>query len=306
MPRKLVGRRAFAVKRASANAEPITQTNTIKDGFNWVLDPDHFGILTNSAIPANNAEWALSADKVASLPNTVSSYNLPDVDVSEGPYLELRKGTKTFSDTLVWNPTVNIAPMKQNIVQSYHTIQVCKRTVSDPKGKFSQFITELTAAPELSPSNTALYGESKDKKSPNDPLLQPAGLTGFLLTPIPRKPSSVNDVPLIELLFAAGFSTGFKYQKAVVDPDYTVSIEQPQKNELNITISGKHSAKLENKNYILSALIDTWVTGQRASILDDLAANGFSTYKSTEIDLKVMATETALTDWPAVKMMGSE
>jgi len=317
VPRKLVGRRAFAVKRALANVEPTTQTNTIKanvssgllqsdvDGFNWVVDPDHFSIVTNSAIPANNAEWALSADKVATLPNTVSSYNPPEVDVTNGPYLELPKDTKTFSDTLVWNPTVNIAPMKQNDVQSYHTIQVCKRTVSDPKGKFSQFITELTAAPELSPSNTALYGESQDKKSPNDPLLLPAGLNGFRMTPIPRKPSSVNDVPLIDLLFAAGFSTGFKYQKAVVDPDYTVTIEQPQKNELNITINGKHTAKLENKNYILSSLIDTWVTGQRATILDDLAANGFSTYKSTEIDLKVMATETALTDWPAVKMMGS-
>jgi len=74
---------------------------------------------------------------------------------------------------------------------------------------------------------------------------------------------------------------------------------------LDIKISGKHTAELKNEDYMLSSLIDTWVTGQRALILDDLAANGFSTYKSTEIDLKVMATKTALTNWPAVKMMGS-
>ena len=163
---------------------------------------------------------------------------------------------------------MNIAPMKQNDVKSYHTIQVCQHIQSDPSGVFSKFITELAATPELSPSNCALYGESKDEKSPNDPLLLDAGLTGFLLTPIPRKPSSVNDVPLIALLFAAGFSTGFKYQKAVVDPDYTVTIEEPKKTELIINVNGKHTARLTNNDYILSALIDTWVTGQRALILE--------------------------------------
>lgn len=299
--------------------ETDTEENTLKgsvstglmqtdvEGFNWILDPNHFSILTNSTIPANNGEWALSASSVFAVPNTKSSYNQPR---GEGqPYLKLPAGTKTFSDTLVWNPVVNIAPMDQKDVKSYHKLQVNKRTESDPLGVFSMFFTELSVTPVLLDSSTALWGEDKKPKdkTPNDPLLVPKALTGFLITPIPRTPSSVNDVPLIELLFAAGFSTGFTYQKAVVDPDYTVTsniIHEKDKHELNITISGKHAADLKNENYILSSLVDPWVTDQRTSILDDLAANGFSTYKSNQIDLKTFATETALTDWPAVKMMG--
>jgi len=302
-----------------ALAEPETEDNTIKgsvstglmqtdvEGFNWIVDPNHFSILTNSTIPANNGEWVVSASSVFAVPNTISSYNQPRVEGQ--PYLKLPAGTKTFSKTLVSNPTVNIAPMDQKDVKSYHRIQVNKRAESDPVGVFSVFFTELAVTPVVLDSSTALWGEDKKPKdkTANDPLLVPKALTGFLITPIPRTPSSVNDVPLIELLFAGGFSTGFTYQKAVVDPDYTVTskiIHEKDKHELNITISGKHAADLKNEDYVLSSLIDPWITDQRSSILDDLAANGFSTYKSNQIDLQTFATETALTDWPAVKLMG--
>lgn len=316
VPAQPAGRRGLTLSNLT---EPATEENTIKgsvstglmqtdvDGFNWILDPNHFSILTNSAIPANNGEWALSASAVFKVPNTRSSYNQPRVEGQ--PYLKLPAGTKTFSDTLVWNPTVNVAPMDQTNVKSYHKIEVGKRAESDPVGVFSIFFTDLAVTPVLLDSSTALWGKDKkpQEKTPNDPLLVPKALTGFLITPIPRTPSSVNDVPLIELLFAAGFSTGFTYQKAVVDPDYTVTstiIHEKDKHELNITVSGKHTADLKNKDYILSSLIDLWVTDQRASILDDLAANGFSTYKANEIDLQTFATQTALTDWPTVKMIG--
>lgn len=313
-------RRVARQARSRAGAGAETRSNTIKasvstgllqsdvSGFDWVLDSDHFAIATSSTIPANNGEWALSATNAANLPNAVSSYVPPRINATTGLYLELTPKTTTFSDTQVWNPTVNIAPMGVNNVKSYHTVQVCKRTDSDDKNTFSKFITDLAVAPVLLPSTTALWGEDKTDKKPNDPLLMPAALTGFLLTPIPRTPASVNDVPLIALIYARGFSTGFRYQKAVVDPDYTVNssiIDEPNKHELDINVSGKRTATLANKDYILSSLTDTWVTDQRKSILDDLAANGFSTYKSNQIDLDTMAKQTALTDWPAIKMLGS-
>jgi hypothetical protein len=274
-------------------------------GFNWILDSDHFSILTNSTIPANNGEWALSSGTVATLPNTVSSYNPVQVDVTAGPYLTLPATTQTFSTTQVWNPTVHIGPMGQDNVRSFQTVRVCKRRASDPVGDFSDFITELAVTPVLLPSTTALWGQNNPNKTPNDPLLVPAALTGFLITPIPRTPAQVNDVPLIQLLFAEGFSTGFRYQAAAIDPNFTVTSTIDTAEDLIITIEGQHAATLTNQNFILSALADQWVTSQRASIVDDLAANGFTTHKSTEIDLTIFAGETSLTDWPAVKMMGS-
>ncbi|HEY3581901.1 MAG TPA: DUF6603 domain-containing protein, partial [Pyrinomonadaceae bacterium] len=318
--RQNAARRALALPGFAAE-DPDEEENTIKGsvstglmqtdvgGFDWILDPNHFSILTNSTIPANNGEWALSASTVFKVPNTVSSYN-PGNITPDQPYLKLPADTKTFSKTEVWNPTVNIAPMGQTNVKSYQKIQVNKRVEGDPFGVFSMYFTELAVTPVLLDSSTALWGEDKkpQDKTPNDPLLVPSALTGFLISPIPRKPSSVNDVKLIELLFARDNSTGFTYQKAVVDPDYTVTssiIHEKEKHELKINISGKHTAELKNENYILSSLIDQWVTDQRATILDDLAANGFSTYKAIEIDLKDFATKTALTDWPTVKMIGS-
>ena len=310
-------RAALAAAPTLGADAPATLTNIIKAtvspgllqsdvaGFNWILDPEHFAIVTNSTIPANNGEWALSAAAVASLPNTVSSYNPPRVDVSGGPYLKLPSGTKTFSATEVWNPTLHIGPMDQKNVQSFHTIQVCKRTPSDPVGVFSEFITALSVTPVLLPSTTALWAQNNPNKTPNDPLLIPSALTGFQITPIPRTPSSVNDVPLIQLLFAEGFATGFSYQQAIVDSNFTVSATVDAAAELIIGIKGQHTATLPNRDYILSALTDPWVTSQRASILDDLAANGFSTYTAAQIDLSVLATETSLTDWPAVRMLGS-
>ena len=304
---------------ASSLTEDDPEENTIKGsvstglmqtdvgGFDWIVDPNQFSILTNSTVPANKGEWALSLETVFPVPNTISSYNQPRIEGQ--PYLKLPAGTKTFSGALVWNPTVNIAPMGESEIKSYHKIEVGKRAEGDPIGVFSIFFTDLSVTPVVLDSSTALWGEEKEPKDkkPNDPLLVPKALTGFLITPIPRKPSSVNDVPLIELLFAGGFGTGFTYQKAVVDPDYTVTskiVHAKDKDELNITVSGKHAAELNNQNFRLSSLVDPWVTGQRSSILDDLAANGFSTYKSNEIDLNTFAKDTALTDWPAVKMIG--
>jgi hypothetical protein len=270
-----------------------------------MLDREHFAILTNSSIPAIYSEWALCATTVASLPNTVSSYNPPTVDVSNGPYLELPADTRTFSPTQVWNPTLHIAPMDEDNVQSFQRMQVRKRTDSDPVEVFSEFITALAVTPVLLPSTTALWGQNNPDKTPNDPLLLSAALTGFLITPIPRTPASVNDVPLIQLLFAEGFATGFNFQKAVVDPDYTVTSSIDSDQALIINISGKHSATLKNEDFILSALIDPWITTQRDSILEDLTANGFSTYTPNQIDLDVFATKTSLTDWPIVRMLGN-
>jgi hypothetical protein len=57
----------------------------------WIVDPDHFRIVTTSVIPANRAEWTTGLDKnqapvVASLPNDLTLYHrgLPASDGSDG------------------------------------------------------------------------------------------------------------------------------------------------------------------------------------------------------------------------------
>lgn len=274
------------------------------DDFDWIIDAEDFAITTNSTIPANNAWWQTSAANAFSIPNKVASYN--PATISE-PYLDLPEATakKTFSKELVWNPKLDIGPMEQDDVQSHVTIEVRKRTDKDPKGVFSDYITDLSITPVLLPCNTAMYARKPEKPTANDPPLIPAGLTGFRITPIPRAPKKVSNVPLIQLLFAEGYSTGFSYQQAVVNSDYTASGEVDASSELIIIIGGQHTAKFTEKNYILSALADSWTESQRNAIADDLVKNRFSTYSSDQIDVEEMATRKALTDWPSVAMLGS-
>jgi hypothetical protein len=264
--------------------------------YDWILDPNKFEILTNSTIPANNAEWTMTSG-VYKIPPTVSSYNPPVVDVSNGPYLSLPVGTKTFSPEQVWNPTVNIAPMDLVDVTSYHTITLTRE---------GAIVTAVSAEPMLLNTTAALWAENKPEKTVDDAALVEYSLVGFLITPIQRVPDSTSAVPILQLLFAKGFKTGFKYTGPQVDKSYTVSSTvDPITHELKIEISGAHTLELKNENYILSALADLWVAGKRDTILTDLNLNGFSTYTPAQIDVGVLAKDTALVDWPMVELLGS-
>jgi len=274
------------------------------NGYDWVVDSDNFAIVTNSTIPSNNGQWQLTTTPTyAAIPNTVSSYNATTVDVSNGPYLVLSANAKTFSATQVWNPTLNIGPMNQSNVQSYSTISLLKADSST--GAYNDPITTVSCEPLLMDSSAALWNAQNPSPNPNDQSLLPCTLVGFQITPIPRTPDSTNAVPLIDLLFARGFSTGFVYQAQAVDPSYTVAPTIDASENLIIAISGAHTATLTNQNYILSSLADTWVSSQRAAIADDLAANGFSTYTSSELDITALSTQKALMDWPMVELLGA-
>ncbi|MBL8228240.1 MAG: hypothetical protein JNL98_07175 [Bryobacterales bacterium] len=301
---------------ATAPADPPPTTNIIKasvqsgllqsnvDGFDWIVDPETFVIVTNSTIPANNAQWALSAQQNATIPDAVSSYN-PQAPTANLPYLNLPAGTQTFSADLVWNPSLSIGPMNQNNVQSFHVIQLCKRGPSDPPGTFSDYLYSVTAQPLLTPSSAALWASAPAQKNANDASFVNATLTGFQISPIPQQPDEVSGVPLGDLLFEPGNTASFSYQSQAVDSSYTVQSSIDAQQDLIIQISGAYSENITNSGYVLSALADPWVSSQRASLLDDLTANGFSTYTSSEIDVSVLATETALTDWPVVELLGA-
>ncbi len=267
-------------------------------GFDWVIDPDDFAILTNSTIPANNGEWQLPADKAGVIPNAVASYNPEQIDVSNGPYLSWPPNTRTFSADQVWNPTVNIGPMKQNNVQSYHTVQVLDLDTN-------QDITSFSCTPILANSNTAMWGQNTDQKNPNDSKFLPSTLVGFLLTPIPRRPDQTNSVDLVDLLYEQGNQTQFANQARAVNTAYPVqsAINPPQ--TLTITISGAHSQQIGNQNYVLGALADSWVSAQRATILSDLVAQQFSTLSPDQVNVSLLATTTALMDWPTVELLAA-
>lgn len=297
---------------------------TSQDGevWDWILDPDDFEIVTATTIPANYANWAIAAAKTTAISNLIADYNSPSVDVSTEPYLELAAGTDSYSATQVWNMDINVKPMGLKNVQSVHSITLCKRTDSDSSGQFSDYLTEVTIEPVLGGSNTALWGDPSAAKDANIAAMLPATLLGFQIIPLPRNPDTVNNVPLIELLFTGNEQTNFNYTSAQPNNNFTVSTVPAQGSDptgaeadhLQITVANSAGSQtpdqnlpvtMQNDDYILSSLENTWVAGQRSAILADIAANGFDTYGAAEVTLTQMSTTQALTDWPYVNILGT-
>jgi len=307
---------AASAKRTSQKAvtDEDSTTNIIKgnvtqgllgtdeDGFDWIVAPDNFNILITLSIPANSLLWALSTGNSTTVPNDPTQYNSSTVDVTNGPYLVFDISDGTFDATQIWNPTVSIRPMNQNSVQSEVTIQLLKQA-SD--GTYTDYISNVSMEPVLTNSCAALWATAPSSLSPNDDAFAKFALTGFQLFPIPRTPDTVNGVPLNELLYQQGNDAYFSYSAAAVDTVYTLTLTFPTPSEIDIAISGAYSETIQNSNYLLGALMDPWVASQRATILDDLVANGFSTYAASQVDLTILATETALTDWPEVMLLGN-
>lgn len=270
------------------------------DGFNWILDPDHFVIQVSTNIPVNQPLWTTAEKVTKEISNLFVDYNASPVpiDPKKWPYL-VYKGKK-FSDEKVWNPKVNVKPMKVNDATSILTVVLMK---SNESGVFDSYVTALTVQPVVQNAVAALWSESTDNKpAVDDPSYQKSSLIGFRVTPLPRIPNMVYGVRLTLLLYQQGNNYYFNYQKAKVDTNYKVTSEGRKTDKYIIKISGQHTADLPNENYILQSLVDPWVASQRSSILANLKATGFSTYE--EVNLKTFAKDTALTNWPVAMLLG--
>jgi hypothetical protein len=293
---------------------------TTAQGIDWIVDGDHFRISVRSTVPVNHPSWATGATASAELPNLVADYareilarairaggprsaDVPLADLLPSDLrLALDAATLTFSETEVWQPNLDIAPMGQSGVNSYLTVTVAKRD-EDGEG-FSTYVTDLTVLPQLSSANAALWGDGSAASDVNGDRLVPSALVGLDLAPLPRHPDAINDVALLELIFAEGIDTGFGYQPAPPPSVYTVSgTPSADRSSLDITVGGGHTADLPNSGYVLSALVDPWVSQQRVAVLDQLRLLGCGTPASSSVHVAGLA-QTQLSDWPGVALIG--
>jgi hypothetical protein len=296
---------------------PPEETNVIKAtvaagrrpvdaaGVDWILDPDNFVIAIASTIPANSPLWATAAGD-AKLPNVVADYHRapkPPIAaaaggaIPDGMYLRLDYDTVTFSKTQVWEPELNVAPMDEPDVTAVQRVSLRRG---------GTYITAITVTPQLGSSNTALWGAPGSADDVNADMLIDHTLLGLALSPVPRTPGAVSDVPLLSLIFGRGKETGFKYQTASVDARYKVkgTISGDHGQTLTIDVSGEHTLHVEDHDWLLSALVDPWVQSQRKATLDELNALGFRTARSDQVSVKTLS-EVALTDWPGVDLIGA-
>ena len=112
-------------------------------------------------------------------------------------------------------------------------------------------------------------------------------------------------MPLLELIFAEGIDTGFGYQPAPPPSVYTVSgTPSADRSSLDVTIGGGHTADLPNSGYVLSALVDPWISQQRVAVLDELRLLGFGTPGEQFGARSAELAQIQLSDWPGVALIG--
>jgi hypothetical protein len=154
--------------------------------------------------------------------------------------------------------------------------------------------------------SAALWAPNPGKHTGNEPATVPSCLTGFLIRPIPRTPDRTAAVPILELLFEKDHATGFDVTAPPGPTGFTVASSiDPKTKDLTITLTGDHDATLPNSGFVLCALRDSWVTAQRAAVLDDLTSHGFATLTSSQVNVTAMSETTTLNDWPDVALLGS-
>ena len=185
-------------------------------GVDWIVDPDHFRILTASTIPANHGLWAPSATDTAELPNVVANYRRAPgaarFAAARRPprrrpqmLLLLDYETKTFSDTQVWAPELNIAPMDKPTSTPTTRSRCASATKS---GALHQLHHRRHGHPAAGRLQHRAVGGPGAEADPNADRLIQATLTGLAISPVPRNPDQVSDVPLLSLIFGEGTRPG--------------------------------------------------------------------------------------------------
>ncbi len=269
----------------------------------WVIDPDHFVIRISTFIPANKLSIGTGGDtfKVLSSESTAYNHHTPPVERDDMPYLVHRDSANRFSGTQVWNPSIHIKPMGKNNLDSMLNFSLL---AMDSGGEYSHCTLQLTVRPVIEDAAGALWDKYVGDTKVDAPAFLSSALVGVELSPIPRIPSMVNNVPFEVLLFKQGNHYRYGYEKLAVDQSCHLTHRTLDSNTLEITVqeNTKEPIKLINKEYVLSAMIDNETGRRRDAILQNLVDVGFDVY--SQADLTCYGSLTALIDWPEILKLG--
>lgn len=272
--------------------------------WDWIIDPNQFMITTALKIPANQANWMNGPTAMSAIPNNFSQYSLAPENTATLPGLALAPGMQSLPSGQMWEPTLHVKPMDVSNAQCIHNVQLCKRANGDAVGVFSEYLTTVAISPMRDGSASALWSDPSQQLSPNSGTVISNTLLGFSIMPLQRNPDTVNNVPLIQLIYTQGNVVNFSFTAQQPDSRYTAQSTIDSSENLNISLSGASTQLFINSGYVLSSLINPWVQTQRNSVLNDLVANGFSTHPPAQVNLQAMGTTEALTDWPMVGLLG--
>lgn len=269
----------------------------------WIIDSDHFAIRISTLIPANTLRIGEEDGRFREVAADFKAYNHedPPVDEERMPYLVFRETEKLYSPTTVWNPEVHIKPMGKNAVQS--VFDVVLRPM-DVRGEYTRVVVALTVSPIVEQVAGALWNRYTGDTRLDEAAFLRSALTGVELSPIPRRPTLVNNVPIVQLMYQQNNRYYFGYESEKTDPTFDITSRYGYPDVLDITIyqDDTQVQHTQDNGYVLSSIHNPWVVGRRNLLLRNLENLGFDVY--SEAELSCFSTQTVLTDWPTVLKLG--
>ena len=310
LQRPMGGMQLAAQPAPQAQATPPTVVNAqvVKGlapakypGYDWIVDPNHFVIKTNSSIPSTEAY--LSGTAISDVPSDYNKVAQPYLSYSV-PNDNNIASIVPYSSGAVWNADLHIGPMQESNIITIHNITLQKIVEGDPPTNLDDF--NLT--PILSNSPQAMWGQyvNSSNKTPTSSSNQtiPKTLSGFYISPIPREPEQIKNILLEELIFQQDNCTSFKGTALAVQSKYTIA---PSISSGNLTIlltpAISHPFATQ-ENEVLAALANATAVEERSAVLGDLITAGFKTYAADDVHVSLLSNSYSLTDWPMVSALG--
>lgn len=269
----------------------------------WIIDSDHFAIRVSTLIPANTLQIGEGDERFREVVADFAAYNDedPPVDEERMPYLVFRETEKLYNPTTVWNPEVHIKPMGKNAIQSVFDVVLHPM---DAWGEYTGGVVALTVSPIVEQAAGALWNPYTSDTRLDEAAFLRSALTGAELSPIPRRPSLVNNVPIVQLMYQQNNRYYFGYESEKTDRTFEISSRYGYPDVLDIRIyqNDTEVQHTQDTGYVLASIHTPWVVGRRNLILRNLENLGFDVY--SEAELSCFSTQTVLMDWPTVLKLG--
>jgi hypothetical protein len=271
--------------------------------FSWVVDMNHFSILSSTLIPAKQANYnafALQTPFKTDADLKPTGQGPAGTDLPTAAY-----DKQKYPDGVTWTDQFGVLPMKLDAggFHSQHSVTLKKaREHADYKdpASYTTDVDAISVEPLVKPSSSALW-------APRDPGLNGDRLVantliGLRLTPMAQHPDITLKADLWAMLFNQNNDVSSLTSLPAIDRGDTFKAKaevKDKRNTLSFTLGDK---TVTSQDYKLSALTDS--TSDRSAVVGSLKDLGFD-LPADRIDVADLA-QYPLWDWPMIRTLGEE
>ncbi|QDG55043.1 DUF6603 domain-containing protein [Pseudomonas sp. NIBRBAC000502773] len=267
--------------------------------FDWVLDPNHFGIASSMVIPSKTARFNDFKVNTPFTPAGAFTY------VGSGTPAAMPTAHGANDDGAGWADDFGVLPMalKASQFSVDHQMQLTRLPAGEDYTKPENYnvpVNEVAVGIALQNAQSALW--AGQDPGINGARMIANTLSGLELSPMIRHPAITADADLWALLFDTTKKMLWLLDTpSVATRDSFAAVISEEGTVLTYT---RATASIRNVNFELADLAAAAVAAERKKMVDSLDSLGFN-FDSAALDVSRLARY-PLWDWPLIRVLGEE